>query len=152
MSSSPAATLPLSPPQGKRRQQSMGQWPLELGIRLHVYLMQTSSPETCRGEATQHTHPRILPGSWQRCLPLHPPPPPHPPTRPQPQLREWEQGNAMCLLSLTPPVLLTWGSKHRKTLFTGSMAWPSPESFLKIQIPQKWILFTGFKVAHSESS
>lgn len=47
----------------------MEEWPLAWGIRLHVYLMQTSSLETCRGEVTQHTPPRILSGSWQTSLP-----------------------------------------------------------------------------------
>ena len=32
----------------------MEQWPLVLGIRMHVYLMQTSSLETCRRDST-HT-------------------------------------------------------------------------------------------------
>ena len=47
----------------------MEQWPLALRIRLRVYLMQTSSLETCRGQVSQHTHPRILAGAWQMCLP-----------------------------------------------------------------------------------
>ena len=56
----------------------------------------------------------------------------------------------MCLLSLLPSVLFTWSSKHRKTLFTGSKAGPSIESFPNMQIPQYWILlFKGFKVAYS---
>ena len=31
----------------------MEQWPLVLGIRMHVYLMQTSSLETCRRDSTR---------------------------------------------------------------------------------------------------
>lgn len=126
----------------------MGQWTLELGIRLNVLPHANRLPGNLQGRGDS-THTSQNP-PWLLAKASTPPIPPH--THPRPQLRGWERGNAMCLLSLTPPVLFTWGSKHRKTLFTGSIAWPSPESFLKMQIPQKWILRTGFKVAYSESS